>query len=82
MTLSRKTLLILPFTLLIVITLGFLLPEKIVMPVVGATVNDWNKDTFWYEPWGSSGVHKGIDIFASWFLVLNGAFIILLIWSL
>ena len=65
MTLSRKTLLILPFTLLIVITLGFLLPEKIVMPVVGATVNDWNKDTFWYEPWGSSGVHKGIDIFAN-----------------
>lgn len=29
-----------------------------------ATTADWNKDAFWYEPWGASGVHKGIDIFA------------------
>jgi len=65
MTLNKKNLLILPVTLLIVIVVGFLLPEKIVMPVTGATINDWNKDTFWYEPWGSSGVHKGIDIFAN-----------------
>ncbi len=34
------------------------------MPVKGASVGDWNRDSFWYEPWGSSGVHKGIDIFA------------------
>ena len=26
---------------------------------------DWNHDTFWYGPWGQSGVHKGIDIFAA-----------------
>jgi murein DD-endopeptidase MepM/ murein hydrolase activator NlpD len=65
MTLNRKLLLLLPFTLLTSLVVGFLLPEKIVMPVTGATVNDWNKDTFWYEPWGSSGVHKGIDIFAN-----------------
>ena len=44
--------------------LGFLLPDGRVIPVKGATSSDWNKDTFWYEPWGSSGVHKGIDIFA------------------
>lgn len=49
----------------IVLIAGLVFPEKIVTPVTGATANDWNKDSFWYEPWGSSGVHKGIDIFAS-----------------
>ncbi len=44
---------------------GLVIPEGVVMPVEGAMSNDWNKDTFWYEPWGTSGVHKGIDIFAS-----------------
>lgn len=44
--------------------LGFVIPEPKIIPVLGATEADWNKDTFWYEPWGSSGVHKGIDIFA------------------
>lgn len=47
-----------------VIIIGFLVPERLVIPVDGATVSDWNKGTFWYEPWGASGVHKGIDIFA------------------
>jgi len=49
---------------ILLFTLGFIFPEKKVIPVAGATSSDWNKDTFWYEPWGSSGVHKGIDIFA------------------
>ena len=40
------------------------LPESPRLPVAGATVADWNPATFWYEPWGASGVHKGIDIFA------------------
>lgn len=44
---------------------GFLIPEPKVIPVSGASEADWHKDTFWFEPWGSSGVHKGIDIFAS-----------------
>jgi len=35
-----------------------------VIPVVAATSRDWNPETFWYEPWGSSIVHMGIDIFA------------------
>lgn len=43
---------------------GFLLPEKQIIPVQNAVANDWNHNTFWYEPWGRSGVHKGIDIFA------------------
>jgi len=48
----------------IFLVLPFLLPEPRVIPVLGATSLDWNKETFWYEPWGSSGVHKGVDIFA------------------
>ncbi len=47
-----------------IIGFGFLIPEPKHIPVIGATEADWNKDTFWYEPWGSSGVHKGVDIFA------------------
>jgi murein DD-endopeptidase MepM/ murein hydrolase activator NlpD len=43
---------------------AFLLPEWPVVPVQGATVRDWNPRSFWYDPWGRSGVHKGIDIFA------------------
>ncbi|NRB79959.1 MAG: M23 family metallopeptidase [Saccharospirillaceae bacterium] len=51
-------------TLCFIIVIGFLIPEPVYMPVVGAKAKDWNKDTFWYEPWGKSGVHKGMDIFA------------------
>ena len=49
---------------IIILILGFLLPESKTIPVEEATSKDWNASTFWYEPWGSSGVHKGIDIFA------------------
>lgn len=51
-------------TILLVFLAGYLIPERLVIPVQDASVADWNKDTFWYEPWGASGVHKGIDIFA------------------
>ncbi|MDH3646081.1 MAG: M23 family metallopeptidase [Gammaproteobacteria bacterium] len=34
------------------------------IPVQDATVEDWDPLSFWHEPWGVSGVHKGIDIFA------------------
>lgn len=40
------------------------IPERGQIPVQGATAKDWNPKSFWYEPWGKSGVHKGIDIFA------------------
>lgn len=46
-----------------VVLVVLILPERITMPVVGATKSDWNRDSFWYEPWGTSGVHHGIDIF-------------------
>lgn len=39
------------------------LPEFAKIPVQGATAKDWNAKTFWFESWGKSGVHKGIDIF-------------------
>jgi murein DD-endopeptidase MepM/ murein hydrolase activator NlpD len=50
---------------LAVAIVGLLIPERAVIPVEGASASDWNSKSFWYEPWGASGVHKGIDIFAS-----------------
>ncbi|WP_428241629.1 M23 family metallopeptidase [Gynuella sp.] len=49
--------------ILVLIVVGYCLPERIVIPVAGASQRDWNPKSFWYEPWGVSGVHKGIDIF-------------------
>ncbi len=49
----------------LLLLIGFFVPEKIIIPVQGATKNDWNHNTFWFEPWGTSGVHKGIDIFGA-----------------
>lgn len=63
----------------VLLLVGLLLPQPVVIPVAGAQRSDWNSRSFWYEPWGASGVHKGIDIFApagtpvlapSWGLVL------------
>lgn len=51
-------------SLFALVVLGFIVPEPRGIPVAGATKSDWNKDSFWYEPWGTSGVHKGVDIFA------------------
>jgi len=50
--------------LISILIIGLLLPDDLSIPVENANNNDWHKDTFWYEPWGKSGVHKGIDIFA------------------
>ena len=49
----------------IVMVVLLILPEWPKVPVVGATAADWNPAAFWHEPWGASGVHKGIDIFAA-----------------
>jgi murein DD-endopeptidase MepM/ murein hydrolase activator NlpD len=49
---------------LAILVAGLLLPERLVIPVAGATRADWNARTFWFRPWGRSGVHRGIDIFA------------------
>ncbi len=41
-----------------------LMSAKNTVPVQSATARDWNPHSFWHHPWGKSGVHKGIDIFA------------------
>lgn len=52
------------YTLLIIFILGCLSSGEGVIPVQNATKKDWNSNSYWYYPWGESGVHKGIDIFA------------------
>ena len=47
-----------------ILALPFAWPDHPVIPVQGATRADWNPRSFWHYPWGRSGVHKGIDIFA------------------
>lgn len=59
-----RRLLIAVVTLSLIIVGGFLLPEETVNPVKGATPADWHPKSFWYYPWGRSGVHRGVDIFA------------------
>jgi murein DD-endopeptidase MepM/ murein hydrolase activator NlpD len=49
---------------LLLVLAGVLLPESPRIPVQGASARDWNPQSFWYYPWGRSGTHKGIDIFA------------------
>lgn len=48
----------------LVIVAGFFVPENVVIPVKGASSQNWDGHSYWQEPWGLSGVHKGIDIFA------------------
>jgi len=59
---------ILRYSFLVIISiviLGFCIPQNLKMPVAGATVKDFNKNSFWFYPWGTSGTHKGIDVFAN-----------------
>ena len=50
--------------MLAIVVIGLLIPQNLKMPVVGAGSNSYNHETFWYEGWGTSIVHKGIDVFA------------------
>ena len=50
--------------IVVILTLGFLIPQNLKMPVKGATRSDYNPKSFWYYPWGKSVVHHGIDIYA------------------
>ena len=47
-----------------IVLIGMLIPQNLKMPVVGADSNDYNHQTFWHEGWGTSIVHKGVDVFA------------------
>jgi len=44
--------------------IGYLIPQNLIMPVVGATSSDYNHKSYWAYPWGKSITHKGVDIFA------------------
>jgi peptidoglycan LD-endopeptidase LytH len=50
--------------ILLVIAIGLIIPEQVLMPVTGATASNFDKDSFWFYPWGKSVTHKGVDIFA------------------
>lgn len=48
---------------IIILIIGMFIPQNMIVPVEGATTKDWNENSFWAYPWGSSVTHKGIDIF-------------------
>ena len=50
--------------LLSVFVIGLLLPQNMQMPVDRANDHSYNPKSFWHGGWGSSVVHKGVDIFA------------------
>lgn len=58
---KRKKILL---VLLGIFLIGFIVPQKLQMPVEGATTSDYHPDSFWFHPWGRSVTHKGVDIFA------------------
>jgi murein DD-endopeptidase MepM/ murein hydrolase activator NlpD len=41
-----------------------LVSSEFVMPVKGANRSSYSQKSFWAYPWGESGHHKGVDIFA------------------
>ena len=60
----KKILLRLLLVVVAIILIGLLIPQNLKMPVVDADSNSYNHNTFWHKGWGSSVVHKGVDIFA------------------
>ena len=49
--------------LLIIIIIEYLIPNNISSPIAKNDIDKIDPESFWYYPWGESGVHKGIDIF-------------------
>lgn len=62
MRISKKRFLLLSFAAVIII--GLILPQAFINPVDKADKRSYNEKSFWYYPWGKSGTHKGVDIFA------------------
>jgi len=69
MSTQKKTLV----NLVIILLIGFIVPQNLKMPVKGATKSDYNSASFWYYPWGKSVTHKGVDIFAKKKTTINAA---------
>lgn len=59
--------------ILIVTLVGFLFPQNFINPVAGADQNSYHPKSFWFYPWGKSGVHKGVDIFAKEGTIVNSS---------
>ena len=57
----------------LVLLIGLAIPQNLKMPVEGAGRYSYNHETFWYEGWGTSIVHKGIDVFAKKGTRINSA---------
>jgi murein DD-endopeptidase MepM/ murein hydrolase activator NlpD len=51
-------------SLLILLIIGYCIPQDLAMPVKGATRRSFDQKSFWAYPWGTSVTHKGVDIFA------------------
>lgn len=64
MSKTKRRLLFVLLFLFTVMLLPMLSSGNLVIPVQDATFRDWNANSFWHYPWGVSGTHKGIDIFA------------------
>jgi peptidoglycan LD-endopeptidase LytH len=45
------------------IFLGYLIPSNATSPIEKCAITKIDPESFWYFPWGESGIHKGIDIF-------------------
>jgi peptidoglycan LD-endopeptidase LytH len=58
---------------LIIIVVGFVIPQQLKMPVANATKSSYDQNSFWYYPWGKSVTHKGVDIFAKKRTTINSA---------
>ncbi len=50
--------------LIVIVAIGLFMSGDITMPVRGADNKSYNRESFWYYPWGRSVTHKGVDIFA------------------
>ncbi|MBL0128592.1 MAG: M23 family metallopeptidase [Flavobacteriales bacterium] len=59
--------------LLVVLVAGLCIPQQLHMPVQGADTNSFHPRSFWFHPWGASGTHKGVDIFAKKGTAVNAA---------
>lgn len=59
LSIFKRTLLIIT----IIIIWGYLIPNKITSPISKNRIAYIDSNSFWFYPWGLSGVHKGIDIF-------------------
>ena len=50
--------------LILILLVGFLIPQHFSMPVEGAGTKSYHQNSYWFYPWGTSITHKGVDIFS------------------